>query len=72
MKWALNGWARAQQRATLDPGSWPRRVLALLREWNDRSRQRWHLRELDDRMLQDIGVSRADAEAEWDKPFWLE
>jgi len=44
----------------------------LLREWNERSRQRWHLRQLDDRMLQDIGVTRVDAEAEWDKPFWTE
>jgi uncharacterized protein YjiS (DUF1127 family) len=44
----------------------------LLWEWHERSRQRWQLRELDDRMLQDIGVTRTEAEAEWDKPFWTE
>ena len=72
MKWALYGWAREQESALANPRSWPRRFLALLREWNERSRQRWHLRELDDRMLQDIGVTRTKAEAEWDKPFWTE
>ena len=71
MKWALYGWAR-EQRVAIHPRSWPRRSLALLREWNERSRQRWQLRELDDRMLQDIGVTRTEAEAEWDKPFWTE
>ena len=72
MKWALYGWTREQQRFLTHPGSWPRRSLALLWAWNERARQRWQLRELDDRMLQDIGVTRADAEAEWDKPFWTE
>jgi hypothetical protein len=33
-------------------------------------RQRLHLRELDDRMLDDIGVTRSQAEAEADRPFW--
>lgn len=37
--------------------------------WLDRQRQRIHLSLLDDRLLEDIGVSRKDAEAEgrrWD------
>jgi uncharacterized protein YjiS (DUF1127 family) len=72
MKWALYGWARERQWFLAHPRSWPHRSLELLREWYDRGRQRWHLRELDDRMLQDIGVTRAEAEAEWDKPFWTE
>ena len=33
--------------------------------------QRLALRDLDDRLLADIGVSRADALAEARKPFWL-
>jgi len=33
--------------------------------------QRLALRDLDDRLLADIGVSRADAQAEAQKPFWL-
>ena len=39
--------------------------------WIDRARQRRQLAELSDHMLRDIGVTRADAWAEADKPFWL-
>jgi len=38
--------------------------------WLERAQQRRHLRELDDPMLRDIGLSRADAWAEAEKPFW--
>ena len=38
--------------------------------WYDRSRQRRQLVELDSRLLNDIGVSRAQALTEFDKPFW--
>ena len=38
--------------------------------WLDRSRQRRHLGELDDRLLRDIGVSRAEVEQEIALPFW--
>ena len=38
--------------------------------WLDRSRQRRHLSELDDRLLRDIGVSRAEVEHEISLPFW--
>ena len=40
--------------------------------WHERARQRRRLLELDDRMLKDIGVSRADAVREASKPFWQE
>ena len=60
------------------------RLLALLRllmqacgraggvicEWHRRSRDRAKLAMLDDRMLRDIGVTRADVMYECDKPFW--
>lgn len=36
----------------------------------DRVRQRRHLAELDDRLLRDIGVSRAEVEGEITLPFW--
>jgi hypothetical protein len=36
----------------------------------DRVGQRRRLAELDDHMLRDIGVTRADAWAEAEKPFW--
>lgn len=35
-----------------------------------RHRSRVHLETLDDRMLKDIGVSRADVSRESSKPFW--
>jgi uncharacterized protein YjiS (DUF1127 family) len=38
--------------------------------WLDRVRQRRRLSELSDHMLRDIGLTRADAWAEADKPFW--
>lgn len=42
----------------------------LLLVWHERMRQRRALLALDDRMLQDIGLSRADVHAESNKPFW--
>lgn len=39
--------------------------------WSDRARQRRQLAQLSDYMLRDIGLTRADAWAEADKPFWL-
>ena len=47
-------------------------AVATLREWRRRSRERAELAELDDRMLKDIGLSRADAEFLSNKPFWRE
>ncbi len=45
-------------------------IVDLLLTWHERARQRRHLRSLDDHMLRDIGLSRADLEVEADKPFW--
>jgi uncharacterized protein YjiS (DUF1127 family) len=38
--------------------------------WHERSTQRRILARLDDRMLRDVGLSRADVEREVAKPFW--
>ncbi len=46
------------------------RVVDVMLTWSDRMRQRRHLAELDDRLLRDIGISRADVEAEISRPFW--
>jgi uncharacterized protein YjiS (DUF1127 family) len=46
------------------------RALAMLLYWHDVSRERRALLELDDRMLRDIGITRADAEQEAGRPFW--
>lgn len=45
---------------------WPR----IIGGWLERRRQRSTLRELDDRMLKDIGLTRAEAAQEAAKPFW--
>jgi uncharacterized protein YjiS (DUF1127 family) len=46
------------------------RLLDRLWEWRGRSRERRHLASLTDALLKDIGISRADAAAEFEKPFW--
>jgi uncharacterized protein YjiS (DUF1127 family) len=38
--------------------------------WQERAGERRRLADMDDRTLADIGVSRSDARAEFDKPFW--
>jgi uncharacterized protein YjiS (DUF1127 family) len=48
------------------------RVFATLREWRRRASGRTELARLDDRMLKDIGLTRADAEFLSNKPFWRE
>lgn len=38
--------------------------------WMELAESRRRLRQLDERMLRDIGVDRADAEREARRPFW--
>ena len=45
-------------------------LLARLFAWHHAARSRALLAELDDRLLADIGLSRADAMRECEKPFW--
>jgi len=47
-------------------------VLDRLSVWSERSRQRRRLADLDDRLLRDIGLSRAEVELECHRPFWRE
>ena len=42
----------------------------LLLTWYERARQRRELQGLSDHMLHDMGIGRADVEAEAAKPFW--
>ena len=46
------------------------RVVDTLILWQERARQRHHLAALDPALLKDIGVNRADAWQEANKPFW--
>ena len=50
----------------------PRRgtLLEILGLWYRRSQDRRHLAELDDRLLNDLGIDRAQANFETAKPFW--
>jgi uncharacterized protein YjiS (DUF1127 family) len=45
--------------------------LTTLVVWQERVRERRRLAALDDRLLRDVGLSRADTEQEIHKPFWL-
>ena len=60
------------RRARYAPPRLAQRVLWILREWRRRARDRSQLAQLDDRMLRDIGLTRADAEFLSNKPFWRE
>jgi uncharacterized protein YjiS (DUF1127 family) len=45
-------------------------LVDLLATWHQRRRGRAELAGMPDGMLKDIGLSRGDAEHEWEKPFW--
>jgi uncharacterized protein YjiS (DUF1127 family) len=51
-------------------GAWVAGLAAWAMFWSERARQRRALAALDDRMLKDIGLTRADVTVEFDKPFW--
>lgn len=51
---------------SLRPGMLIQRLL----RWQELRRQRRELLRLDDRMLSDLGISRADAWREAHRPFW--
>ena len=63
--------ARAR-RSAHSAGNAAPRLFGALREWRRRSKGRAQLAALDDRMLADIGVSRAEAEFLANRPFWRE
>ena len=46
------------------------RLLDTLAEWQGRVMERRRLMELDARLLKDTGLTRAEAVAEYAKPFW--
>ncbi|MCB1929096.1 MAG: DUF1127 domain-containing protein [Rhodocyclaceae bacterium] len=59
---------RARRRLVID-APW-RRLGATLRLWARRRRGRRELRELDEHILRDVGISRGQARFEGGKPFW--
>lgn len=72
LRFTRAGARRDRARAVASQG-WVRRMLRaveLLQLWRERARQRRQLQCLNDRMLRDIGLTRADVFAEASKPFW--
>lgn len=59
----LSGFGGAVRRAAVQAAD-------LVLEWQERVRQRHLLATLDDRMLDDIGVTHTEVLREADKPFW--
>ena len=47
-------------------------AMKTIRKWHERARARHELAALGERMLKDIGITRADALAQASKPFWKE
>ncbi|HEX2581289.1 MAG TPA: DUF1127 domain-containing protein [Dongiaceae bacterium] len=45
-------------------------IVSRLIAWQDRMWSRRELAKFDDFLLRDLGLSRADIDAEIDKPFW--
>lgn len=48
----------------------PDRMLETFYVWQRRINDRRHMAQMDDRMLVDIGLDRADIKREIEKPFW--
>ena len=66
--------AKAGRPGLLDGGmvaGWGH-AAALVGRWHQRQVARARLRDLDDRMLADVGLTREDALHEASKPFWQE
>ena len=68
----VGGRIAGARRPAYSVGNAAARVFGALREWRRRSKDRAQLTALDDRMLADIGISRAEAEFLANKPFWRE
>ncbi len=71
---ALQSPAAGASRSALDViarlARLPFAILETLLVWQERDQQRRHLASLDDRLLSDMGISRADAVREAAIPFW--
>ena len=64
----VGSWPQASLGWSL--GRAPARIAEAALAWHERARQRRALLQLSDHMLRDIGIARAEAVGEADKPFW--
>ena len=71
-----DGSFRGHRQAVSAPSLWDRAgaaaggIVTTLMVWHDRMSERRALLGLNDLQLRDIGISRADAGSEGEKPFW--
>jgi uncharacterized protein YjiS (DUF1127 family) len=63
-------WRQSDSRRRILGPIWDTRLWHWCARCRARSRQREALSELDDHLLEDIGVTRQQASAEAAKPFW--
>ncbi|GAB5469554.1 MAG: hypothetical protein Kilf2KO_25840 [Rhodospirillales bacterium] len=52
------------------PVVWLTSLADLLLTWQARDAERMHLSQLDQRSLEDMGLTKADVQYEVEKPFW--
>jgi uncharacterized protein YjiS (DUF1127 family) len=64
------GLYRSRQQAKRGLATRFAKAADLVLAWSERVRQRRQLARFDDHLLRDIGITRADALAEAEKPFW--
>jgi uncharacterized protein YjiS (DUF1127 family) len=62
--------AGSAQRATGVRQAWLVEALDMVLLWIERTRQRSQLARIDRSLLQDLGLSHADLDAEYRKHFW--
>jgi uncharacterized protein YjiS (DUF1127 family) len=67
---AATGPFRAVEAAAVPVAAAVAGLVDRLFTWHQRSRDRLALGQLDEHMLHDIGLSRADVDHEVSKPFW--
>lgn len=60
-------WNRVLSRAVVEIQA----IFAIVSLWRSRYQERRALKKLDDRMLNDIGITRDQALEEANKPFWV-
>ena len=72
--WIDTIWSPVVLRSAVSPpaasGRPMAKLMGYLAEWRARARSRYLLQQLDDRMLRDVGLSRADVARECAKNFW--
>ncbi|TDQ82169.1 uncharacterized protein YjiS (DUF1127 family) [Dongia mobilis] len=64
------GFSSARRTRFATPIEFTSLLVASLQAWRERVRSRRDLMRLSEHQLKDIGLSRQDAEQEWQKPFW--